>query len=139
MSVHELAAPFLDGAREGRLMVQRCAGCGHAQLPPAMTCPCGRAELEWVESSGRGTVLAVSVVHRAPTEEHAARAPYAYAAVRLEEGAQMITNVVGVDPSDVTVGMDVEAVFEREDAAGQPWPDFRPVAAVSPHHGKDQA
>lgn len=129
MSVVELATPFLEGAREGRLMLQRWDGSDRAQLPPTMSGPPGSGGYEWVESTGRGVVLAFSVVHRAPSEEHAARAPYVYAAVRLEEGAQMISNVVGVDPSEVVVGMEVEVVFEREDAAGQPWPDFRPVGS----------
>ena len=35
--------------------------------------------------------------------------------VELEEGTRLVSNLVGVDPSEVTIGMPVEVTFERID------------------------
>jgi uncharacterized OB-fold protein len=38
--------------------------------------------------------------------------PYVLAIVELEEGPRLTTNIVGVAPEEVRIGMPVEAVFE---------------------------
>jgi len=37
--------------------------------------------------------------------------PYVVAYVQLEEGPQLLTNIVGCDPADVAVGMPVRVEF----------------------------
>ena len=45
--------------------------------------------------------------------------PYVVALVDLEEGPRVMTNIVGCDPEDVTIGMRVVARFEQvSDEAG---------------------
>lgn len=44
----ELSAPFFDGAREGRLMLQHCTACDRWSFPVRERCPhCFAAKLEW--------------------------------------------------------------------------------------------
>jgi uncharacterized OB-fold protein len=46
------------------LHFQRCAGCRALLGYPRVLCPaCGSRDLEWEESTGRGTVYSATVVH----------------------------------------------------------------------------
>ena len=60
---HDIAF-FFEGARQGRLLIQRCARCGQLRHPPRPACAsCGSFEWDTVTSSGRGTVYSFVVVH----------------------------------------------------------------------------
>jgi uncharacterized protein len=51
----EFSAPFFDGAREGKLMPQRCTGCDKWSFPVRERCPhCFSGKLKWRQASGRG-------------------------------------------------------------------------------------
>jgi uncharacterized protein len=105
-----LTEPFWDACRERRLIVQRCATCATHVFIPQSFCPeCLGTELEWVESSGRGVVVTYTVVWRPQTP--AFDAPYVVAVVRLDEGWEMMTNVVDVDPESVDIGAPVVVRF----------------------------
>ncbi len=39
--------------------------------------------------------------------------PYSLALIELDEGPRMLTNIVGVPPSEVRTGMQVAVVFEQ--------------------------
>lgn len=112
--------------REGRLMIQRCGGCGIHQFYPRLRCSnCLSGDLEWVEAAGIGTVSTYTVCRVPVAEAYAADVPYVVALVRLEEGPTMMSNIVGCDPESVRSGMAVEVVFE---AWGEEitLPQFRP-------------
>lgn len=119
-----LSRPHWDGCKERVLRVQRCSECGHFVFIPQPICTRCQAEaLEWVGSSGRGTVYSYSVVHRPPRPAFAV--PYVVAIVELEEGWHMLTNLVDVVPASVHVGMPVEVAFRpMSDAITLPY--FRP-------------
>ena len=69
-------------------------------------------DLDWVKSSGRGTVWSFTVTKRNRDPLFAHMVPYVLAYVELEEGVKMMTNVVECDPESVRIGMPVEVVFE---------------------------
>lgn len=49
----EISAPFFDGAREGRLMLQHRRACDRWSSPVRERCPhCFAAKLEWQQASG---------------------------------------------------------------------------------------
>lgn len=110
--------PYWEGAQAGRLLVQICADCGQVQAVPRGQCArCRSSRLDWRESRRRGTVVAVSVVHRAPTADFRDVAPYVLALVDLDEGWRMMLNVIGEDRMAAAIGDAVEIVFEpRGDA-----------------------
>jgi hypothetical protein len=96
---------------EGRLTVQRCNGCGHAQLYPRALCTaCESTDLELVDAAGTATVHSCTVVHRTPHPFF--DPPYVVALVRLAEGPTLMTNVVGCDPADVHIDQAVRVVWE---------------------------
>jgi uncharacterized OB-fold protein len=127
--VNETTRPYWDGARAGRLLLQRCRACTSFVHYPRAWCPrCWKTDLEWVESQGKGRVVTFTIVHQAPLESYAGDVPYVLAVVRLDEGPQMMTNIVGMEPARVRVDLPVAVVFE-ERAGGLRVPQFRPIAA----------
>ena len=106
--------PFFAAAREGRLVVQRCRGCGERRLPPREICHrCLGRDSEWAEASGRGTVYSFNVMHQVYHPGFAAEVPYAVVLVELEEGGRVLSNLVDCPPGDVRIGLPVEVTFER--------------------------
>jgi len=119
--------PFWDGCRRHRFLVQRCGSCGAAQYYPRGVCArCWSTDLQWRESSGRATVHTFTVVYRSQARGFRDELPYVLAYVELEEGVQVLTNLVGCDPARVTIGMPVEAIFE-DVTAEISIPRFRPA------------
>jgi uncharacterized protein len=106
----QVSVPFWEGCRTEELRYQCCDACGAANFPPTEHCrQCLSAELRWKPSSGRGEIYSWTVVHRPVTAEF--QPPYAPAIVTLDEGYQMLTNVVGVSPADLAIGMRVQVQF----------------------------
>jgi uncharacterized protein len=106
----QVSFPFWQGCRSGELRYQRCEACGLSNFPPTEHCrQCLSAELRWKRSGGVGEVYSWTVVHRPVTAEF--EPPYAPAIVTLDEGYQMLTNIVGVAPDDLSIGMRVQVQF----------------------------
>jgi uncharacterized OB-fold protein len=123
-----LTRPFWDGCAAGELLFQRCRGCRGAQFPPAEMCrACLGADLAWERSAGLGTLYSWTVVYRPVTPAFDV-VPYAPAIVDLNEGYQMMTNLIGVAPDAITPALPVQVEF-HETANGLHLPYFRPHAA----------
>lgn len=106
MSTNLISAPFVDGLARGEIVYQHCEDCGAAQRLARYACTaCGGTRLAWRPAGCDGTVFAVSVVSRAPTEEFKPLAPYGLALVDLDEGARLM----GHAPVDLKVGERVRA------------------------------
>jgi uncharacterized OB-fold protein len=112
----QVSQPFWDAAKEHRLVFQRCTKCGTRVFYPRDVCPgpdCfGIGTLEWVESSGKGWVYAFNISYQPAHPAFADDVPYVLAIIELEEGWRMNSNVVNIDPNDVTIGMRVEVVWD---------------------------
>ncbi len=104
---------YWEGARQGKLLVQRCDACRRYQYPPTVVCQmCGADPLTPAEVSGRGHIYAFTVARQ--TFDPAFEVPFVLALVELEEdpSARILTNVVGCAPEDVKGGAPVEVTFE---------------------------
>lgn len=116
---------FWEGAGQGRLLIQRCAECGTLRHPPRPMCGvCRSVRWDTVESAGRGEVFSW-IVPRHP------KLPvfgdeYVVVLVALDEGVRIVSNLVGVDPADVRIGMRVEVVFDAP-GGGRTLPLFGPA------------
>ncbi|MFI0961325.1 Zn-ribbon domain-containing OB-fold protein [Streptomyces sp. NPDC021080] len=119
--------PFWQAAKERRLVAPRCGACGHFRLPPTPYCPeCQSAEVDWVELAGRAVVYSFAVVHGFPGLPDVTLVP---AVVDLPDapGARLVSNIVGVDPEAVEIGMELTVDFHPI-ADGWLLPVFRPAA-----------
>ncbi|MFB4319117.1 bifunctional MaoC family dehydratase N-terminal/OB-fold nucleic acid binding domain-containing protein [Actinomadura sp. 21ATH] len=115
---------WFEAAKEHRLVIQRCSACETPRHPPGPACPhCGSFEWEAVEAGGRGHVYTYVVNHhpRHPAFDF----PHVVAVVELAEGTRLITNLIGIEPADVEIGMPV--VLDWLDADPElTLPVFRP-------------
>ncbi|SHN40160.1 thiolase C-terminal domain-containing protein [Cryptosporangium aurantiacum] len=122
-------AAFWSSGADGTLRMSRCSGCRRWFHPPMPCCPtCGSTEIGLEPTSGRGTVVAVTVTRQAWLRSFPP--PFAIAIVAIEESpeARLTTNVVGCPPDDVRIGMRVRVRFDhRPSPEGDVWiPDFEP-------------
>lgn len=121
---------FFEGASQHRLLIQRCASCSVLRHPPGPCCPaCGSLEWDTVEAAGHGHVYSFVVNHH--PRHPAFDSPYLVAVVELAEGTRIITNLTGIAPDEVAIGMPV--VLDWLDADPDlTLPVFRPAPTEAP-------
>jgi uncharacterized protein len=123
-------AAWWEAAAGHRLVIQRCVDCGTTRHPPGPLCPrCRSIVFEWSELPGTGRVFTYTVVRQAFIPSLADKIPYTVIAVDLDggDGARMVSNLVDIDPADVTMAMPVEVVWE-DMGPELSLPRFRPAA-----------
>lgn len=128
----QVSAFFWDGAREGRLLIQRCSACTRYQYPPDVVCTfCQSPRVEPAAVSARGTLYSYSVVDRAFNQGFVNALPYVLALVELDEqsGLRMIANIVEAGSVPLEIGMPLEVTFE--DRGEVVMPQFRPAAGAA--------
>ena len=87
------ASAYLDGIANGVVRFQHCESCGAAQTLSRFACArCGSEGLVWRDAVGGGTVYAVTVVTRAPTDVFRALVPYTLVLVDLDEGVRVMAH-----------------------------------------------
>ena len=100
---------FWDGVSAHELRIQKRPD-GTLQHPPAPAVWQDKdAPVEYVVSSGKGTVFSF-VVHHAP-QVPGRTLPFVIALIELEEGVRMLGELRSVDPSKVEIGMPVRATY----------------------------
>ena len=118
---------YWEGCGRHELVLQRCRACQVVQHRPRGLCvSCLSDEIEYFVASGRGEVYTYSVVRQNQMAAFRDAVPYVVAYVELEEGPQLLTNIVGCDPDSVSIGMPVRVDFVQtgvepgDDALGVP-------------------
>jgi len=117
---------FWTGGADGELRFLRCQSCRWWVHPPSPVCPrCLNRTLLPEAVSGRAVVHTFTVNHQPwyPGLDP----PYVVAIVELPEqtGLRLTTNLVGCAPEAVTIGMEVQVVFEHHEDVWLPL--FEPV------------
>ncbi len=112
-AVTEETAAFWAAAAEGRLLVERCTGCGAESFPPYGMCrACRGRAVEAVEIRDRGRVYSFTVNHQRwlPGLE----VPYALVLVEFPDhpGVRVFGRLRGCPPDAAAIGMAVEVGFE---------------------------
>jgi len=105
---------FWEAVAAGELRIQRCTKCQTLRHPPGPMCPhCHTMEWDTQRMSGRGHVFSFVVAHHPPIPPF--EYPNLIVLVELEEGPRLVSNLVGVDPAEAEIGMQVEVVFTQVD------------------------
>lgn len=103
--------PFWQGTRERKLLLQYCRVSGRYQFfPKPVSVFTGGRDLEWREVSGRGQIFSFTIarIGRPPFAEHT---PYLIATITLDEGVNVIANVIGCAPDRIAIGMRVRPTW----------------------------
>lgn len=123
--------PFWEAARDHRLVVSSCTTCRTFVMPPTGLCPrCRTQSIEWITVSGRARLYTYTVVRHAPVPALAGSIPYVIAVVKLPDagGVKLITNIVGCEVDDLSIGQELEVVWNTR-GDGITVPRFRPIVA----------
>lgn len=96
---------------ESKILGTRCSNCERTYVPAALFCERCLDQLdEWVDVGTTGEVHTYTLLYEnydgSPREE-----PEIVAFVKLADGG-LIHRLDGIDPEDVVIGMQVEAVFK---------------------------
>ncbi len=111
--VDEDTQPFWDYTKKHELRVQKCSACGKLRYPVSPICPhCLGMTSEWAKLSGKAEVYSFITVQRRYHPGFASEIPYTVAIIKTEEGIRMLSNVVGIKPDAVKIGMPVEVMFD---------------------------
>jgi uncharacterized OB-fold protein/acyl dehydratase len=103
-----------EGIDAGELRIQRCKECATLRHPPRPMCgSCQSIEWDWAVSKGAGTVYSHVVMHYPPIPGY--DFPLPVALIDLDEGTRLVANVAGCKPSEVRIGMRVQAKIEPVD------------------------
>lgn len=114
--VREDTEPFWTGGAHGELRIPRCTNCQRLLHPSQVACPdCRSSDLEHVTTSGRGTVVGVTVNHHQWHE--AFPPPYVIGLVALEEDprVRLTTTIVGDRAAGTAVGRKARVTFEHHE------------------------
>ena len=106
-------APFWNGLKEGKLLLQACAECGKVRHYPRPVCPhCYALEHRWVEAKGTGAVHSWTISHHAFHPGFKPELPYILVTVDLPEGVRMQAQLKGADAGALRLGLPVKIGFE---------------------------
>jgi uncharacterized OB-fold protein len=109
----EASRPFFDGAKQHKLMIQRCSACGTWHWPVISHCPaCLSSDISWAQASGKGTLYTFALMHQILHPGFAPEVPYNVAEIDLEEGVRVTSTIVGCANDDLRIGMPLEVTFE---------------------------
>lgn len=115
--------------QEGKFRAFKCVDCGAVIAPPLGSCyECGGNKMEWTDVSGKGKLVAFTVIHIAP-EVFQEEAPFIVAIIELEEGTRVTARLLGFNPlkpEDITLGIPVSLTYE-DGKTGKKYLAFKPT------------
>ena len=115
----EISAPFWEGLKAERLLIQQCNACEHWIFYPRRHCPaCLAHDLAWREVSGGATLYSFTLTRIATLPDFIDEMPQKLAVVELDEGVRINTNLVGLEEDEIRIGMRLQPVFAEVDAKG---------------------
>jgi len=119
--------PFWEGCKRHELLIQHCKNCGANIFYPKLYCSiCLSPNMEWIRVSGRGRIYTFTVVYGYAPTAFTQDIPYVISVVKLDEGVQLMSNIVECEPSQLRCDMRVEVVFD--DVTPEiTLPRFRPI------------
>lgn len=118
------SVPYWSGVEQGEIRLPWCTVCDAPHFPPRPFCPdCWCDDIKWRPASGKGTLYSYTVVHSNPPSGFDSLLPFAIGIVHLDEGVQMLSNVIG-DLQSLACDMPVEVKFR--DVGERKLPYFEP-------------
>ena len=106
---------FLDELKAGKIIGRKCDNCMRILVPPRMYCEqCYLPTDEWVHVKDTGIVNTFSISH-VGTDARRLKTPILVAVIDIEgasPGMGILHNLGEVEPSRISIGMRVQAVWK---------------------------
>lgn len=124
--VRSISKPFWDATREKKILIQYDSEVGAYQFYPRPTSiyTGRRAHLEWREVSGKGRIFSFTIARRA-REPFRGHEPYFMALVTLDEGVNVMGNILRCSVEEMAVDLRVKPAWV-------PLPDGRNLLMFEP-------
>ncbi len=114
----KISQPYWDGLKNHEVHLQQCQDCqGWVFFPRAHCSHCGSANLAWKKVSGEAELYTYTTARIPTMPEFTDEAPQQLAVVKLAEGVHVNTNLVGIAPEDIQIGMKLRPVFDERPGA----------------------
>jgi uncharacterized OB-fold protein len=114
-TIDEDNSAYFSHATSADFVIQRCSECRSWIFFPRVACPnCLSRELAWERPSGKGRVISFAVVERPHHPSFYDEVPIVFAAVELEEGPTMLSEL-DCSPAEACIGQAVEVAFKDVD------------------------
>ncbi|GAH83349.1 MAG: Zn-ribbon domain-containing OB-fold protein [Candidatus Cloacimonadota bacterium] len=102
-----------------RLIGQKCKGCGKVLFPKRLICPeCGGRDFDEEQMPDVGKIVTYTTVYVGPKFLEL-DTPYIIAVIEFNNGVRVTTQVVDVDPKEVSTGKEVKLVYRKLQAEGK--------------------
>ncbi len=111
-----LDGPYWEGLQEGRLLLQKCNGCGKFQWGPEWVCHrCHSFDLTYTETPAEGVIYSHQRVWHPVHPALKEQGPYVIVLVELPaaDNVRIVGNLVGDPHQDLVIGAAVTGVFEH--------------------------
>ncbi|MGE0511948.1 MAG: Zn-ribbon domain-containing OB-fold protein, partial [Acidimicrobiia bacterium] len=121
---------WFDGLNQGRLLIQRCTGCGAQRFPTGPMCPaCHSLDWDSFEAAGTGSIHSFVIAHhpQVPPFDY----PLPIVLVDLDEGVRMVMNTVDTPNSALAIGARV-VIDVRDAGPGMKLPFARILTEEQP-------
>jgi uncharacterized OB-fold protein len=119
-----LDAPFWQGTRDERLLLQRCAACSRWQWGPEWICHrCSSFDLRFEETQPRGVIYSYERVWHPVHPALQNQGPYLIVLVELPaaDSVRLVGNLLGDPRAPIVIGSPVRGVFEHHNDAQPPF------------------
>jgi uncharacterized OB-fold protein len=119
-----LDAPFWQGLRDEQLLLQRCDACQHWQWGPEWLCHrCHHFDLSFESVRAQGLIYSYERVWHPVHPALKEQGPYIVVLVELPhvDNVRLVGNLLGDPEQSVTIGAEVEAVFEHHEDVENPF------------------
>ncbi len=94
---------YSEALKGNKLLGLKCQDCGSITIPPKMVCgKCTSPNMKVVELKGTGKIQTFTTINVAP-EGRETECPYTIVLVELDEGPWVMGNLIGIDPTKVTL------------------------------------
>ena len=111
-----LDAPFWDGLRDERLLLQRCRSCHRWQWGPEWVCHrCRSFDVGYEETDPAGIIYSHQRIWHPVHPALAEQGPYVVVLVELPraDGVRLVGNLLGDPHQELRIGAAVRGVFEH--------------------------
>jgi uncharacterized OB-fold protein len=122
------SAPYWEAAKQQKFVIQACKDCDNPIMYPRKFCPhCLGDDLEFRASPGTGEIYTMTTQVAGPPSGFSDRLPYVVAVIKLDEGVQLMSNIIGENRQDAKIGDRVTVDFEQAEDGDTVLPVFRLV------------
>lgn len=119
------SAPYWEAAKKREFVIQSCSDCDKPIMYPRRYCPhCLQENLSFVSSPGTGEIYTLTTQTAGPPSGFSDQLPYVIAVIKLDEGVQLMSNIVGPGAQEAKIGDRVKVDFRQVDGSDTVLPVF---------------